>query len=152
MRKSIAKLAAAASLLLAFSVASAFATCQTINLQNQRGAFTGQLCVTTGTTETGITLDGTAYAAATDTTYTVDAQATISGTEGNYTVSGTVTVSDGTNTKTWTFSCPGTTTVTASATFVNNTLNRTFSLKKLPTPIAPATPLPAPSPETPPAS
>ncbi len=134
MRKFLVGLLSSASLLLLLSATPVQAACQNINLTDQRGTFTGEVCLTSSS----LTLTGAAFVVATGKTYTVEANATISGTPGHYTVSGTVTISDGTTTKTWTFNCGGITTVTASTAFVGEAINNTLSQQPPPPPVTSA--------------
>lgn len=137
MRKVLTNFFFLVSLMFGLSALSVHAGCQDIHLQNQFGAFNGTVCISA----TNLTLTGTAFVVATGKTYTVDATATISGTPGHYTVAGTVTISDGTTTRTFTFSCPGSTTITASTAFVSRSVGWVFAQK-------PTLPAPAPLPST----
>ncbi len=129
MRKLIVSIVSIAALLGCFSAVQAQAGTQSIDIQNQYGSLTGTLTIEAGT----LTLDAAASVVATGKTYTIDADATLSGTPGNYTVSGTAVISDGTTTKTITFNCPGTTTVTAATSFVGKVV--TYTLSQRPPPV-----------------
>ncbi len=136
MRKVIVSLLTIAAL-GCFSAIQAHAGCQTVNLQNQLGYVEGEVCFdsTTGL----LKVAGSAFVVATGKEYTINADATVSGTPGNYTASGTIVLSDGATTKTITFSCPGTTTITAASSFVSRAL--TYTLTQRPPRPAPVFPI-----------
>ena len=128
MRKLIISLLTASVLIVGLSSGRAQPSCQNINLANPMGSFVGTFCIDLTATPMTITLDGTATSAKTGSSYTIAADATVTGTRGNYTTAGSVviTLPDG-STKTFTFSCPGATPVTAETAFVGKAINTALS-------------------------
>lgn len=134
MRKFVVSLLTITSLLTVFGTIQAQAGCQSIDIQNQLGAVNGEVCFDSTTGE--LTVDGTVFVVATGKTYTITADATVTRTSGHYVATGTVEISDGTATKTITFSTGGMSSVMAATSFATRTFNYAL-MQRPPAPYAP---------------
>lgn len=143
MRKLFFSLVSASTIVLSLGSLQAQASTQEIHLQNNKGSINATLTIDTNS----ISLVGTVTVTATGKTYGIDAAATLSGTPGHYTVSGTVDIYDGTTLlKEFTFTCPGTTTWSATTSFVTQSINAAVAVQPPAPKLPPSEPAPiAPS-------